>query len=132
MIVDIGQKGRGYAKVSELRRLSDGRYVIVYAWLYTRSQIARELEVDAKLPAHALLYLDTMWPPNAAHKLMLSTNRTITMWDTAIAKAPQSITTSICQYAIYNTTTLLRQIVSVDHPRFHWMRNILTMKPDVK
>ena len=130
--VDIGQKGQGYAKVSDLRRLSDGRYVVVYAWLYARSQIVRKMEIDADLPAQAQVNIDTMWPPNAAHELMLSTNRTITMWDTAIARAPRIITESICLYAIYNTTTLSRQIVGVDHPRFQWMREILIMKPDVK
>ncbi|KAJ5902764.1 hypothetical protein N7495_003292 [Penicillium taxi] len=131
-IVDIGPKGIDYAKVSDLRHLSDGRYVVVYAWLYTRNEIARELEVDARLPAHALVHFDSMWPPNTEHKLMLSTNRTITIWDTAIAKAPKKIATSICQYAIYNTTPLSRRIVRVDHPNFQWMREVLTMKPETK
>ncbi|KAJ5799034.1 uncharacterized protein N7503_006539 [Penicillium pulvis] len=132
VIVDIGLRGTDVAKVSDLRRLSDGRYIIVYAWLHTRNEITRELEVDSKLPAHALVHLDSMWPPNAAHKLMLSTNRTITIWDTAIAKAPKKIRTSICQYAIYNTTPLSRRIVSVNRPKFEWVRAILTMKPETK
>ncbi|KAJ5643564.1 uncharacterized protein N7484_006071 [Penicillium longicatenatum] len=132
VIVDIGPKGMDYAKVSDLRRLSDGRYVIVYAWLYTRNEIARQLEVDAKLPAHAPVHLDSMWRPNAEHKMMLSTNRTMMIWDTAIAKAPKKITMSTCQYAIYNTTPLSRRIVSVDRPYFQWVRAILTMKPETQ
>ncbi|KAJ6103957.1 hypothetical protein N7486_004179 [Penicillium sp. IBT 16267x] len=71
VIVDIGPRGIDYAKVSDLRRFSDGRYVIVYAWLYTRNEIARELEVDAILPAHALVHLDIRIGPSRFGTLTL-------------------------------------------------------------
>jgi hypothetical protein len=70
-MMDIGQKGEDFAKVSDLRSLPDGRYVVVYAWLYTRDEIAQELQVNGKLPLHTEVHLDRMWPVNSEHKFML-------------------------------------------------------------
>ncbi|KAF3405659.1 hypothetical protein F1880_010339 [Penicillium rolfsii] len=135
VIVDIGLRGEDFAKVSDLRRLPDGRYVVVYTWLYQRSEIAQELEINEQLSTHATVHLDTMWPLHAEYKFILSTNRTITIWDTAIGRAAKETTASICQYAIYSTTLKSRRIVSVDQPGFQWMREILLLKtehePDV-
>jgi hypothetical protein len=44
VIVDIGPRGEDFAKVSELRRLPDGRYVVVYTWLYIRRKLPRNLK----------------------------------------------------------------------------------------
>lgn len=72
------------AKVSDIRCLDDGRYVVVYTWLYTREQIIEELEVDGKLSLRDRAHLDRMWPLGDRYRYILSTNRTITLWDTAI------------------------------------------------
>ncbi|CAL5867215.1 uncharacterized protein PFLUO_LOCUS1430 [Penicillium psychrofluorescens] len=127
--VDLAQRGQDYAKVSDLRLLRDGRYIAVYAWLYARWEIAQELQVDGRMPIKSPSHLDKMWPPNAEHKYMLSTNRTITLWDTAIERAPTTIATKLCQDAIYSTTSNSRRIVKADIPRFEWMRKILFMSP---
>lgn len=129
VIVNIGENREDFAKVCDLRRLSDGRYVVVYAWLYTRQEVCQEAQVDGKLAIRSKAHIDEMWPLNASHRFLLSTNRTITMWDTAIAKAPERITAGVCKYAIYSTTVNSRRIVSVDHHHFKWMKAALEMQP---
>src|SRR3981189_3630320 len=37
--VHLDQGMEEYAKVSDLRRLEDGRFVVVYTWFYTRQNI---------------------------------------------------------------------------------------------
>ena len=55
-------------------------------------------------------HLDRMWPLKVRYKYMLSTNRTITIWDTAIERVPDSISKSLCYSAIYSTTPRSRRI----------------------
>jgi hypothetical protein len=42
------------AKVSDLQSLDDGRFAVVYCWLYTREDILDELKVDGAVPSLAL------------------------------------------------------------------------------
>ena len=121
--VDLGQRGQDYAKVSDLRRLDDGRYIIVYMWLYRRYEIAQELQVNGRMPSNAETRLNNMWPANSRNQYILSTNRTITLWDTAIEKAPAVIASSICQDASYSTMSKSRRIVEAGNPRYKWMKN---------
>lgn len=123
--VDLGQRGQNYAKVSDLRRLNDGRYIIVYMWLYTRYEIAQELQVNGKMSPNAETHINKMWPADSRNQYILSTNRTITLWDTAIEKAPAVIVNSLCQDAFYSTTSKSRRIVEVGNPRYKWMKKEL-------
>lgn len=77
-------------------------------------------------------HLDKMWPLKARYKYMLSTNRTITLWDTAIERAPGSTLESLCYSAIYSTTPRSRRIWSVENTRFKWMKRILLLDPQPK
>lgn len=117
-----------FAKVSDIRCLADGRYAVVYTWLYTREQVAEELEVDGALSPRSRAHLDRMWPHKDCYDYMLSTNRTITLWDTAISRAPESVVSSICYSAIYSTTPTSRRIWNVDNSRFKWMKRILLLE----
>lgn len=120
------------AKVSDIRCLDDGRYVVVYTWLYTREQIIEELEVDGKLSLRDRAHLDRMWPLGDRYRYMLSTNRTITLWDTAIGQAPEEVTSSLCYSAIYSTTPTSRRIWNVENPRYKWMKRILLYEPQTE
>lgn len=123
VIVDLGQRGQDYAKVSNLRCLGDGRYIIVYMWLYTRYEITQELQVNGRMSPNAKTHINKMWPANSRDQYILSTNRTITLWDTAIEKAPAVIANSLCRDAFYSTTSKSRRIVEVCDPRYKWMKN---------
>lgn len=129
VIVDIGEERDDFAKVSDLRRLPDGRYVVVYAWLYTRGEICREFERGGVLTPRSRNHINKMWPLDTSRKFMLSTNRTITLWDTAIAKAPENVTAGVFDDKIYSTTARSRRIVNVNDSHFKWMKEILRMKP---
>lgn len=117
------------AKVSDVRWLDDGRFVVVYCWLYTREEILDELHVDGAIPSSALANLNQMWPPHVPYKYMLSTNRTITLWDTAIDRALQKVSFGLCYSAIYSTTPTSRRIWSIENKRFQWMKKILHYEP---
>ncbi|KZN87657.1 hypothetical protein EN45_062180 [Penicillium chrysogenum] len=117
-----------FAKVSDIRCLADGRYAVVYTWLYTREQVAEELEVDGALSPRSRAHLDRMWPHKDRYVHMLSTNRTITLWDTAISRAPESVVSALCYSAIYSTTPTSRRIWNVDNSRFKWMKRILLLE----
>jgi hypothetical protein len=118
------------AKVSDLRRLDDGRFVVVYCWLYTREDILDELKVDGAVPSSALANLNQMWPPGVRYNYMLSTNRTITIWDTAVERVPPETPFNICYSAIYSTTPTSRRIWSIENKRFQWMKRILHLEPE--
>ncbi|KAJ5263153.1 hypothetical protein N7478_010758 [Penicillium angulare] len=117
------------AKPSEIRSLGDGRFVVVYCWLYTREDILGELKIDGAVPLSALANLNQMWPPGVRYSYMLSTNRTISIWDTAIERVPPEISSSLCYSAIYSTTPTSRRIWSIDNKRFQWMKRILHLEP---
>ncbi|EED14479.1 hypothetical protein TSTA_106890 [Talaromyces stipitatus ATCC 10500] len=115
---------KSYAKISEIRRLDDGRYVVVYTWLYRREEVQAEFETDGIIPRLLRRNLDKRWPADATFQYMLSTNRTITLWDTAISRAPRDVVESVCHSSIYSTTPSTRYIWSVNSPRFKWMKKI--------
>jgi hypothetical protein len=123
--VDLGHQGQDYAKVSDLRRLGDGRYIVVYMWLYTRDEIAQELQLNGRMSPSAEAHIKKMWPADSWNRYILSTNRTITLWDTAIEKASAVIANSLCQDSFYSTTSNSRRIVEVSNPRYKWMKNEL-------
>ncbi|KAL3712530.1 hypothetical protein TMatcc_001229 [Talaromyces marneffei ATCC 18224] len=117
-----------YAKIIEIRRLEDGRHMVVYTWLYTREEIQTEFEIDGTLPDLLQKNLDQRWPANATFRYMLSTNRTITLWDTAISRAPRDVIESLSRRFIYSTTPSKRFIWSVNNPRFNWMKKICDLE----
>ncbi|KAJ0422926.1 hypothetical protein BJY00DRAFT_279104 [Aspergillus carlsbadensis] len=116
-----------YAKVSDLRSLEDGRYMVVYTWLYTRAEIIADLETRAGISQDDLDMLKGRWPTTAPFRYMLSTNRTVTLWDTAITRAPASVVSSICDSSIYVTRPLERWIADINDPKIGWMRSIFDM-----
>ncbi|KAL2217281.1 hypothetical protein M432DRAFT_617428 [Thermoascus aurantiacus ATCC 26904] len=126
--VHLDQGPEEYAKVSDLRRLEDGRFVVVYTWLYTRQDIESELQIDGALSENFHQHLDQRWPTQSAYKYMLSTNCTITLWDTAIRRAPNHVTDKICQTSIYSTTPSARKIWSANNPSFKWMKQIFALE----
>ncbi|OKL55210.1 hypothetical protein UA08_09519 [Talaromyces atroroseus] len=122
--VCIEKERENYAKISEIRRLEDGRYMVVYTWLYAREEVQAEFETDGVMPDLLRKNLDQRWPADATFQYMLSTNRTITLWDTAISRAPKHVVDLLCHSSIYNTTHTARYIWSLNSPRFKWMKQI--------
>jgi hypothetical protein len=122
--------GSGYAKISEMRQLDDGRVLVVYTWLYTRAEVENELQMDGEVPSVLRRHLDQCWPIHAGYRYMLSTNRTITLWDTAVERAPHEVTGNLSATSIYSTTASSRHIWSVRNSKFRWMRHILELHPD--
>ncbi|KAL3483020.1 hypothetical protein BJX62DRAFT_245312 [Aspergillus germanicus] len=116
-----------HAKVSDLRSLDDGRYMVVYTWLYTRAEILADLETGTGIDQDDLDMLKETWPSAAPFRYMLSTNRTITLWDTAITHAPAPVVSSICDSSIYVTRSEERWIADINDPEVGWMRRIFNM-----
>lgn len=81
---------KAYAKVSDLRSVGDGRYMVVYTWLYTRDEVLADMETEAGIPEELSENLKQRWPENADYDYMFSTNWTVTLWDTAICLAPDT------------------------------------------
>ncbi|KAL3455866.1 hypothetical protein BJX64DRAFT_54243 [Aspergillus heterothallicus] len=123
---DFDEDPKAYAKVSDLRCLGDGRYMVVYTWLYTREEILAELPSK-----EGLAMLQTNWPETAPFDYMLSTNRTATLWDTAITRAPESVVSRICPTSVYVTRRFERYIADIDDERLEWMREIFYMRPSL-
>ncbi|RJE25833.1 hypothetical protein PHISCL_01809 [Aspergillus sclerotialis] len=124
--LDSGKKG--FAKVSDLRIVDGGRYIIVYTWLYTREEVVAELHEGGALSERYREHLNRKWPVGAPYKYMLSTNRTVTLWDTALTRAPEVVSQMSTNW-IYSTTQRKRKICNVDEPRFRWMKRILDLEP---
>ncbi|KAJ9653448.1 hypothetical protein H2201_009141, partial [Coniosporium apollinis] len=102
------------AKIIEMRDLEDGRYVVVFAWYYTRADIKRELKPKRRRSKQLCNSLDRYWPPNAPYEYMLSTDRIITLWDTAQRKAPSDVLNAICADAFYIITGSKREFAEED------------------
>ncbi|CRG92698.1 hypothetical protein PISL3812_09763 [Talaromyces islandicus] len=113
-----------YAKISDIRGLDDGRYMVVYTWLYTREEVQEEFETDGIIPEVLRKNLERRWPADATFQYILSTNCTVTLWDTAISRAPSEVVESLCHSSIFSTTRLTRAIWSMNSPRFKWMKVI--------
>jgi hypothetical protein len=93
-----------------MRHLEDGRYMVVYTWLYTREEIRAEFEIAGTMPDLLQKNMDERWPADATFHFMLSTNRTVTLWDTAISRAPKDVIESLSHRIIYSTTPSKRFI----------------------
>lgn len=122
--VDTGK----YAKVSEIRHYDEKRYVVIYTWLYTREEVETELRTRDGIMPESQRYLDRKWPSDARYKYMFSTNRTVSIWDTAICLAPKEETDKICYHQIYETTPSARRIWNVENRGFKWMRQIVQLE----
>ena len=120
---------RGFAKVSDLRVVDDGRFVIVYTWLYTRDEVVAELHEGGTLSERYREHLNRKWPMGAPYKYMLSTSRTVALWDTALSRAPEEVVSQISTTWIYSTTQRKHKICNVDEPRLRWMKRILDLEP---
>jgi hypothetical protein len=119
----------GYAKVSELRQVEDGRYMVVYTWLYTRKEIMDELKFQGWLSKACREHVNCMWPAKAPYEYMLSSNRTVVLWDTALSLAPKEVVGRLCRSHIYITTDFIREIHPVGSPDDRWLREILDLSP---
>jgi hypothetical protein len=119
------EEGReSYAKISDMRSLEDGRYMVVYTWLYTREEVQEEFETNGIIPEILHKNLEKRWPVDATFQYMLSTNRTVSLWDTAISRAPREVVEALCHSSIYSTTSSTRSIWSMNNPRFKWVKEI--------
>ncbi|KAL4883379.1 nucleoside phosphorylase domain-containing protein [Aspergillus karnatakaensis] len=121
---------KAYAKVTDLRAVGDGRYMVVYTWLYTREEIIEDMETgDGDLDAcHA--NLEERWPKDAEYEYMFSTNRTVTLWNTAISLAPEDVQAKICDSYVYITKITApseRWIEEIGAYRVRWLQRILQM-----
>lgn len=125
--VNLDEGVEGYAKTSEMRRLNNVRYGVIYTWLYTREGVEPELQIGSLLSKEFRKSLDRWWPTNAPYRYMFSANRTVTLWDTAISQAPEEAITKICYSSIYSTTIFTRWVWSVDDTRFRWMKRIVKL-----
>ncbi|KAJ9651635.1 hypothetical protein H2201_009268, partial [Coniosporium apollinis] len=117
------------AKIIEMRDLEDGRYMVVFAWYYTRADIKRELKPKRRRSKQLCNSLDRYWPPNAPYEYMLSTDRIITLWDTVQRKAPSDVLNAICADAFYIITGSKREVCESSDPRYKWMEKILDLSP---
>ncbi|KAJ9654599.1 hypothetical protein H2201_008969, partial [Coniosporium apollinis] len=98
------------AKVTDLRDLEDGRYVVVFAWYYSRADIKSSLERKHGRSKHLSDYLNRHWPETALYRYMLSSDRIITLWDTVQRKAPYDVLKRICPSAFYIDTVYKQKI----------------------
>lgn len=124
--LDSGREG--FAKISDMRRGDDGRHHVVYTWLYTRDEVVEDLRREGDVLAErSRKRLERKWPAEAPFNYVLSTDRTVTLLDTALSRAPEEVTSQISTEWIYNTTQRRRKICSVDE--FRWMKRILELEP---
>ncbi|KAL4936176.1 hypothetical protein BDV06DRAFT_205516 [Aspergillus oleicola] len=117
-----------YAKVTDLRSVGDGRYMIVYAWLYTRDQVLEEIGRHQKA---RLENINKKWPQDSQYKYILSTNRTVTLWDTVIELAPGDVVRGIHRDIVYVTMDLkksYRYISDITKKQVKWMKEILELE----
>src|SRR5436190_14319633 len=110
----------GLAKVTDIRRLDHERHLLVLAWYYTREEIQSEFGGR---------HLGAQWPRNAPFTYMLSSNRTITMWDTLHGKALPDVMAKLCPDIFYITTDFVRRISKAGHPHYKWMQKLLDLTP---
>ena len=120
----------GLAKVSDIKNLDNERYLLVLIWYYTREEIEEELRGSRKIPKRRQAHLDAQWPSNAPFSHMLSSNRTINMWDTLRGKAPPEVMAKLCPNMFYVTTQSIRKICKAEHPNYKWMKQLLYLAPN--
>ena len=113
----------GLAKVTDIRCLDHECRLLVLAWYYTRKEIQSEWGGNGKK------HLDAQWLCNAPFTYMLSSNRTITMWDTLRGKALPDVMAKLWPDKFYVTTEFLRRICKAGHPYYEWMQKLLDLNP---
>lgn len=129
-----------FAKVSELCPFHNDQFAVVCVWLYTREEVAQDsIQHDNCLTStssdeSSWQHLNERWSLKQdrydGDEYILSTKRTIALWDTSIIKcAPDAVATNICQNLIYNTDISERRICDVNDPAWRWMKKILTLRP---
>jgi hypothetical protein len=101
--------------------------MVGYTWLYTRAEILADLKTRKGIDQDDLDMLEEEWPTAAPFRYMLSTNRTATLWVTAITHAPDPVASSICDSSIYVTRPSERWIADIDDPEVGWIRSIFYM-----
>jgi hypothetical protein len=119
------------AKVSEIRYLGDERYLLVLVWYYTREEIKEELRGSRTISKRRQAHLDAQWPPDTPFSHMLSSNRTINMWDTLRGKASPKVMANLCPNKFYITTKSIRKIYKAGHPNYKWMKELLYLAPHI-
>jgi hypothetical protein len=111
----------GVAKVIEIRRLDHERHLLLLAWYYTRDEIQEESgSADAS-------HLDRHWPLDASFTYMLSSNRTIAMWDTLRGTASSEVMEKLCPDMFYITTDSVRRVHKTSSHHYKWMRDLLNL-----
>jgi hypothetical protein len=115
-------KPDGLAKVSEIRQLGPELTLVVTAWCYTRDGIEQEL------PEERQAHLDRYWPRGASFSYMLSSNRTITIWNAIRGKASPEVMAKLCPDKFYVTTNSFRKIYKAGNPNYKWMKKLLHLK----
>ncbi len=125
MYVRCAGKPDGLAKVSEIRELGPECDLVVLAWYYPRDGIEEELRGPRKVPKNRQAHLDVHWPANAQFDYMLSSNRTINMFNTLRRKAPMA---KVCLDKYYVTTEIIRKICNARNPNYKWMEKLLRLK----
>jgi hypothetical protein len=122
----------GLAKVSDIRRLGPKCYLVVLAWYYTRDDIREELRGLRRIPKQRQADLDAQWPPYALFSYMLSSNRTLNIWDTLRGKASPEIMAKLCPDKFYVTTnnpnSHIRKICKAEYPSYKLMEELLYLK----
>ncbi|KAL4935581.1 hypothetical protein BDV06DRAFT_228696 [Aspergillus oleicola] len=131
--VCLDRPGEAYAKVTDMRDLEDGRFMVVYTWLYTKDEILEEYTHDDSVRPSLQKNLNNGWLQDTTRQVhyMLSSNRTVTLWDTALKRAPAEVTNSISDDHVYVTRSRAPRkgnrcwIYSVKDPRVEWLKRLL-------
>ena len=119
------------AKVSDIRYLRHKCYLVVLTWYYTRDEIKKELWSCRTIPKQRQAHLDAQWLPDAPFTHMLSSNRTINMWNTLRRKASPEVMVNLCPDKFYVTTDSIRKIFKAGHPSYKWMKELLYLPPHI-
>jgi hypothetical protein len=77
---------------------------LMLAWYYTGDEI--QDEIGSNDTSHP----DRHWPLDARFTCMLSSNRTITMWDTLRGTASPEVLEKLCPDMFYITTDSVRRV----------------------
>ncbi|KAH8701589.1 hypothetical protein BGW36DRAFT_355743 [Talaromyces proteolyticus] len=128
------------AKVSELSTYHDNQFAVVCVWLYKREEIVEDLIAHGTAGSRTLTddkswrHINERWDMKqegfVGGDYMLSTKRTIVLWDTALIRlAPEGVSTRVCQNLIYDVNLSSREICDVNNPAMHWMKKILLSRP---
>ncbi|RDW93408.1 uncharacterized protein DSM5745_00730 [Aspergillus mulundensis] len=127
------------AKVVDMRKLQDGRFMVIYAWLYEEEDIKKEFTTDdGGMEEEYANNLKQAWDQNPGPvKYMLSSNQTVALWDTAYERlAQEDVDTKLSKTHVYKTTDTRtvapeRHIYSINdkHKSPKWLIQLLHETP---